>query len=295
MEAASYARFHTLAEFPGPGELSLTRAIVRYREEQRVDGAAPEADDIGVALVVDGDYAAVCEAVDLGSGRSLYLDLSAGVVLLDWVYASTLDYVRILLRIPESRALGTFVAEDGRQALRRYCESIALGVLDRMGFDPFTRPTFLRIGFRDIVRDLDPNEHSVIRVAAGPDDRIEVRFDCDTNALLVSRRRGAGEAGLKRLLAALFPGAHIRPLPAASDVRYQLRFPLPDGFQDARDLLRELRDGLLGLFANFEPERHRAVRSALDIFGPRDTLAQLDRDPVDRARPAPSPRVVVVA
>ncbi|HEX7119230.1 MAG TPA: hypothetical protein VF212_10605 [Longimicrobiales bacterium] len=286
MRTASYARFDTLAEFPGTGDLSLTRAIVRYRDEQRVDGGATEADDIGVALVVDGEYAAAAEALDLGSGRMLYLDLSTGVVILDWVYASTLDYVRMLLRIQEAQGAA---AVDEARSVRRYGESIALGVLDRLGFGAFTRPTYLRMGFRDIVRDLDPNEHSVVRVAAGADDRIEVRFDCDTNALLVRCSRPADDARLRRLLAALFPGAHVRPLPPDTRARYQLRFPLPETFEDARELLREIRDGLLGLFANFEPERHRAVRHALDVFGPRDTLGQLDRGAADLSR-APSAR-----
>ncbi len=276
MGVATYARLDTLTEFPGAGEFSLTRAIVRYREEEVVDGTTGGVDDIGVALVVDGAYAAAVEAVDLGSGRLRHLDLATGVVILDWVYASTLDYVGMLLRAPHA---SPSVAADGDPShpLRRYCESIALGVLDRIGFGALTRPSLLRIGFRDIVRDLDPNEQLVVRVGAGQDDRLEVRLDSDTNALLVWRRRPSADAGLKRLLSALFPGADVRRLPPEPHARYQLRFPLPYTFEDARDLLRELRDGLLGLFANFEPERHRAARHTLDVFGPRDTLAHLDR------------------
>lgn len=279
MGAATYARLDTLTEFPGAGELSLTRAIVQYREAQAVDGAGEGIDDIGVALVVDGDYAAAAEALDLGSGRIRHLDLATEVVILDWVYASTLDYVRILLRTPGT--LFATPAADPASPLRRYGQDIALGVLARIGFGALTRPTFLRIGFRDILRDLDPNEHPAVRVAAGPDDRIEVRMDCDNNGLLVWRRRPAGDAELKRLLLALFPTADVRRLAPEAHARFQLRFPLPYTFQDARDLLRDLRDGILGLFANFEPERHRATRHALDVFGPRDTLSRLGRRPVE--------------
>lgn len=276
MGTAGYARIDALMEFPGTGDLSLTRAIVRYQPEQLVDGSTPCADDIGLALVVDGDYVAAAEAIELGSGRLLHLDLSTTVVILDWVYPSTLDYVRLLLRIPRDEEFAA--AGDGvAGTVRGYCETVALGVLGRLGFGPLTRSTILCLGFRDILRDLDPHEDPVIRIQAGPTGRIEARLDCDANALLV-RQRGTSDVEPARLLASLFPGAHVRALVTETRTGYQLRFPLPCTLDDARAQLRELRDGLLGLLASYEPERYRAIRQGLDIFGPRDTLAQLDRD-----------------
>lgn len=281
MGTAARARFDALMEFPGMGDLSLTRAIVRYQEGQLVDGSRPGADDLGVALVVDGEYVAAAEVIELGSGRMLHLDLSTGVVILDWVYPSTLDYVRLLLR--SARDIDAS-GDDAPGTLRAYCETIALGVLGQSGFGALTRTTILRLGFRDILRDLDPHEDAAVRIQAGPDDRIEATLDCDANALVV-HWRGQADGVQPRLLASLFPSAHVRAAPAATGAAYQLRFPLPCNLDDARAQLREVRDGLLGLFATYEPDRYRSIRHALDIFGPRDTLVQLDRDPVPAVEP----------
>ena len=278
MGTAARARLDALMEFPGTGDLSLTRAIVRYQEGQVVDGSHPGADDLGIALVIDGEYAAAAEAIELGSGRLLHLDLSTGVVILDWVYPSTLDYVRLLLRAVRDVDFEAS-ADDTPGTLRAYCETITLGVLGRSDFGSLARSTILRLGFRDILRDLDPHEEAAVRIQAASGDRIEVRFDCDANALVVVRRSGAGDS-YQRFLASLFPGAHLRGVPMVGGVCHQLRYPAPFTLDDAREQLREVRDGLLGLVATYEPERYRAIRQALDIFGPRDTLAWLERDVV---------------
>lgn len=292
MGTAARARLDALMEFPGTGDLSLTRAIVRYQEGQVVDGSHPSADDLGIALVIDGEYAAAAEAIELGSGRLLHLDLSTGVVVLDWVYPSTLDYVRLLLRT--ARDVDFEVSfDDAPGTLRAYCETITLGVLGRADFGSLARSTILRLGFRDIVRDLDPHEEAAVRLQAASGDRIEVRFDCDANALVVVRRNGGGDS-YQRLLASLFPGAHMRGIPMVGGMCHQLRYPVPFTLDDARAQLREVRDGLLGLLATYEPERYRAIRQALDIFGPRDTLAWLERDvvPVVDAHLTRAPAVV---
>lgn len=278
MGTAARARLDALMEFPGTGDLSLTRAIVRYQEGQVVDGSHPSADDLGIALVIDGEYAAAAEAIELGSGRLLHLDLSTGVVILDWVYPSTLDYVRLLLRAVRDVDFEAS-ADDTPGTLRAYCETITLGVLGRSDFGSLARSTILRLGFRDILRDLDPHEEAAVRIQAASGDRIEVRFDSDANALVVVRRSGAGDS-YQRLLASLFPGAHLRGVPMVGGVCHQLRYPAPFTLDDARAQLCEVRDGLLGLVATYEPERYRAIRQALDIFGPRDTLAWLERDVV---------------
>ena len=74
--------------------------------------------------------------------------------------------------------------------LRRYCFDLALRVLERRGFSPLTRPTMLRIGFRDICRDLDLHESTVVRIVTGPGEVTRVHLDYDANAL-VFRPAGA--------------------------------------------------------------------------------------------------------
>lgn len=271
MAAPTHARFDTLAEFPGGGDLSLTRAIVLYREDQAVDGIDPGIDDLGLALALDGEYAAATEALDLGSGRLRHLDLSTEVVVLDWLYASTLDYVRLLLHSdPAPHRL------DGASSpLRRFCTEIAHGVLGRVGFGPLTRTPLLRIGFRDIVRDLDPNERPVIRIAAGSTGYFEVAFDAAHNALAIAGPLADGDLELERLLAAAFPGAATQHVGADARPRYRLRFPLPVTCAEAADLLTTIRHGVLALIARFEPDRHGALQHALQVFGPRDTLTPI--------------------
>src|SRR5690606_41806165 len=225
MGTAARARLDALMEFPGTGDLSLTRAIVRYQEGQVVDGSNPSADDLGIALVIDGEYAAAAEAIELGSGRLLHLDLSTGVVILDWVYPSTLDYFR-LLRVAVRDGDFEASADDTPGTLRAYCEPITLGVLGRSDFGSLARSTILRLGFRDILRDLDPHEEAAVRIQAASGDRTEVRFDGDANALGVARRSGAGDSD-QRLLASLLPGAQLPGVPLGGGRSPPRLYPAP--------------------------------------------------------------------
>jgi hypothetical protein len=131
-----------MADVPGVCELPLTRAIVQYRDVHEMDTPGGRIEDIGLALVVEGKYASSAEALDLGSGRMKVLDLSSELVVLDWAYEPTLAHVAGLL---------TESASAQREGpLRRYAFRLGLKVLERVGFGPLSRPTFLRIGFRDI-------------------------------------------------------------------------------------------------------------------------------------------------
>ncbi len=274
MGVVGFSRAGAFAEFPGVGELSMTRAIVLYRDAQAADGGTTGVDDVGVALVTDGEYAAASEALDLGSGRIRQLDLATEAIILDWVYASTLDYVRMLIRATSGHPVE---GEEGfGRSLRQYCQDILLGVLGRIGFDPLTRPAFLRLGFRDIVRDFDPNDRAVIRIGSGEGDGIEVELDAENHALLVSHRRVAPGTDLERVLQSTFPSGRVRKLPFRAQVRYRIAFPVSCGFGELRALLDEVRIGLLALLSSVEPERYVAARHAIEVFGPRDTLAQLD-------------------
>ncbi len=284
MGVAGYARLDARAEISGMGDPSLSRAIIRYREVQTVDGGLAGADDVGVALVLDGEYPAAAEAIDLGSGRIRHLDLATEVVVLDWVYPSTLDYVCRLIGSAAGLDDAILEGEFGR-ALRQYCHDILLGVLGRIGFDPFTRPAYVRLGFRDIIRDLDPNERPVVRISLGRDDQLDIEIDIDDNALLITRRGRVHGGELKQALGAAFPSGHVDLESVAGRERFRVAFPLPASFASLRRQMDEIRSGILELCSRFEPDRHHATSHALGVFGPRDTLVLLERP---AALPAPA-------
>ena len=62
------ARPEAMGDVPGVCELPLTRAIVQYRDVHEMDAPGGRIEDIGLALVVEGRYAATSEAIDLGTG-----------------------------------------------------------------------------------------------------------------------------------------------------------------------------------------------------------------------------------
>ena len=93
----SSARPEAMGDVPGICELPLTRAVVQYRDLHEMDTPGGRIEDIGLALIVEGRYAATAEAVDLGSGQVKVLDLSTELVVLDWVYEPTLDHVAELI------------------------------------------------------------------------------------------------------------------------------------------------------------------------------------------------------
>ena len=268
MGTTPYPRPVPIAAFAGAHESSLARAIVRYRPVP--DGDDEAIDDLGLALVLEGEYAVSAEVLDLGSGRTREIDLGAELVVLDWAFETTLEYVRILRLASGDTAPGAPASEP----LRQYCQALALGALRRTGYGDLTRPIFLRVGFRDIVRDLDLNDTCAIRLALDDGDYARIRLDVDHNALLIETTGDGASPDLERLLLDAFPIAEVRRTPRPA---YQLRFALPVDLGEARELMAEIRRGVLRLFEVFEPERHRAIREALDVFGPRDTLRRLER------------------
>ena len=66
------------------------------------------------------------------------LDLSTELVVLDWVYEPTLEHVAGLIT-----ATASSQEED---PLRQYAARLGLTILERPGFGPLTRPTFLPRG-----------------------------------------------------------------------------------------------------------------------------------------------------
>ena len=259
-----------MGDVPGVCELPLTRAVVQYRDVHEMDTPGGRIEDIGMALVVEGRFAASAEAVDLGSGRLKVLDLSTELVVLDWVYEPTLEHVASLVRAA--------AGEGGPQGLRAYVARLGLTVLERVGFGPLTRPSFLRIGFRDICRDLDLHEGTSIRILLGPGRLTRVHLDYDMCALVFRTAFQDPDPGLERALLAAFPRGDVRrlvPLRPTLALDYQVRLPLPESLGEAMEVLGAMRRGLGALMAAFEPERHDAMERVLATFGARETLAAL--------------------
>lgn len=259
-----------MGDVPGICELPLTRAVVQYRDVHEMDTPGGRIEDIGLALVVEGRFASSAEVLDLGSGRVKILDLSTELVVLDWVYEPTLDHVSSLL---------TQAASGGDDAkLRTYGFRLGLRILERVGFGPLTRPSFLRIGFRDICRDLDLHEGTSIRIVMGPGRLTRVHLDYDACALVFRTAFQEPDAQLEHTLVTAFPGGEVRrlvPLRETDALDYQVRFPLPESLTEAREALTAIRRGVGALMARFEPSRFEAMDRVLETFGVRETLASL--------------------
>ena len=285
-------RPEAMADVPGVCELPLTRAVVQYRDAHEIDEDGGRIQDIGLALVLEGRYASAAEAVDLGSAEVKLLDLSSELIVLDWVYEPTLEHMGRLVSAAAREVPGRS-AEGRREELAQFTFRLALRLLERVGYGPLTRPTFLRIGFRDICRDLDMHEGTSVRIVAGPRRIVRARLDYDCNALLF---RTAGEREDPEVEVALleaFPYADMRrSMPGhAGAAGYQVRLPLPLTLDEARATLAGIRSGLAHLVARFEPDRFRSLEPVLSTFGARETLAQLHL-PGPRTRYASVRRVV---
>lgn len=271
-------RPEAMADVPGVCELPLTRAVVQYRDVHEVDPLGGRIQDIGLALVLEGRYASSAEAVDLGSADMKVLDLSAELVVLDWVYEPTLEHAHGLVRA---------AASGGRRTeLGRFCFRVGLRVLERVGFGPLTRPILLRIGFRDVCRDLDLHEGTSVRIQAGPGRMVRAHMDYDGNALVFRTSSRRPDPSLEEAVLEAFPSGDLRRLaggPDGGSGAYQLRFPFPLDLGEVRKELEEVHGGLTRLLSRFEPERFQAVDRLVDTFGRRETLARLHfREPSHR-------------
>lgn len=268
----SDVRPEAMADVPGVCDLPLTRAIVQYRDVHEIDMPGGRIQDIGLALVLDGRYASAVEVVDLGSASVKMLDLSSELVVLDWVYEPTLDYVGALLR---ARAAGEPEGDD----MRQYCYQMALRILGRVGFGPLTRPTMMRIGFQDICRDLDLHEGTSVRIQLGPHRITRAHFDYDVCSLVFRTPSPTPDHPLEAALLQAFPRQEllrVTPTDGLPDIAYHIRLPLPTSIGDARASLTLVRRGLAEMLARFEADRYEAVEQTLGTFGARETLATLD-------------------
>jgi hypothetical protein len=267
-------RPEAMSDVPGVCELPLTRAVVQYRDVHEIDAAGGRIQDIGLALVLEGRYASSAEALDLGSADLKILDLSAELVVLDWAYEPTLEHARTLLR--------DSVLSGERGALERFSFRLGLRVLERLGFGPLTRPTLLRIGFRDICRDLDLHEGTSVRIVMSSGHVARAHLDYDGNALIFRTATSDREPRLEEALRQCFPTGDLRRLvPVSESVSggYQVRFPLPLSVDEVRQQMGRLREGLAEVIRAFEPERLNSVERLTGTFGSRETLAHLHMRP----------------
>jgi len=290
VELESGPRPEAMADVPGVGEVTLTRAVIQYRDHHETDLSGGRIEDIGLALVLEGRTASSAEVVDLGSGAVKLLDLSTELVVLDWVYKPTLEHVQRLLETrsrewDEARGSeGTREPEAGTEgpssdrAFRSYCFDLARQVLGRVGFGPLTRATLLRIGFRDVCRDLDLHEGTTVRFSLDGVRLIRARLDYDSSALLFRTASTDPTPELETALSDAFPGREVRRIERIRDsapVSYRVRFPLPLSLAETRSVIAEMREGLDQMLARFEPRRFRATHDVLDTLGSRSTLSRL--------------------
>ena len=249
------ARPEAMGDVPGICELPLTRAVVQYRELHEMDTPGGRIEDIGLALVVEGRQAGSAEVLDLGSGRIKVLDLSTELVVLDWVYEPTLGYVTELIRETAK------TKQD--EPLRSYAYKLGLSVLERVGFGPLTRPTLLRIGYRDICRDFDLHEGTSIRFVLGPGRISRAYLNYDACALSFKTAFTEPDAPLEHaLLDAFNSAAEVRRfemISEADSIEYQVRLPLPTTFSETRASLGVMRRGLAALMARYAPASNETV------------------------------------
>jgi hypothetical protein len=250
-----------------------------------MDAPGGRIEDIGLAVVIEGRFAATSEAIDLGSGRVKVLDLSTELVVLDWVNEPTLDHFSELI---------TATAATGQdEDLQRYAFQLGLRVLERVGFGPLTRPTFLRVGYRDICRDLDLHEGTSIRFILGPGRLTRAYLDYDACAIVFRTAFPEADAALEHALAVAFPAGELRrqePSSGLDSVTYHIRFSLPTSLAEARVALARMRRGLVALMARFEPDRFAPLETVLDTFGARETLGGLHiHEPFVHLVPLPPP------
>jgi hypothetical protein len=264
------ARPEAMGDVPGICELPLTRAVVQYRDVHEMDTPGGRIEDIGMALVVEGRYASTAEALDLGSGKIKVLDLSTELVVLDWVYEPTLNHVTELITAS--------AATDDPDSLRRYGFQLGLRILERVGFGPLTRPTLLRIGYRDICRDLDLHEGTSIRIVLGPGRVTRAHLDYDTCALVFRTAFDEPDPPLEHALSEAFPTGELlrtEPIESAEAIEYKVRFALPTTLTETRECLGRMRRGLGSLLARYDQERFRSLSRVMDTFGARETLNSL--------------------
>ncbi len=258
----------------GTLEVPLTRAVIPYRA--RGEGAlhGGRLHDIGLGAVVDGNDPSRADVVDLGSAQLRVVDLTGPLVVLGWLYPSGLSSLRRTVLEEET---------GDREGARSFTFKMALRVLDGVGFGPLTRPTLLRIGFRDLCQDLDLHEGTAVRLILPAGGVARVHLDYDGTTLVVRTGRSRRCPDLEGALTDAFPERELFRTVLRDPVGtegYHLPFPTPRSLSEVRDLMSRLRRGLIELLERFEPDRCRSLRALTGVLGARDSLRSL-RGPID--------------
>jgi len=261
--------FEPESSLTGTFEVSLTRAVLPYRDGS--DGSPPggRIQDIGMGVVVDGTDPARADVIDLGSAELRVVNLAGPLVVMGWLYPSGL------------RSLGRVVAdsESGAAArARTFTFGLAVRALRSAGFGPLTRPTVLRVGFRDICQDLDLHEGTAVRLLLPAGGVVRVHMDYENASLVARTGRSSPSPELEAALIEAFPRQDLLRGPMRDAVgaqAYHLPFPIPRTMEETRELLVSVRRGLVRLLGRFEPERLGALRELTSTFGERDSLRSL--------------------
>ena len=269
----SYVRPDALADMPGVPELSLTRAVVLYWDRQ-VLGSTPgrHADDIGLGVVMEGSYPASCAVLDLGSTRIQEVDLSGELLVLGWVREETLSHIGELLE--HRGAAREDLLRSTKDEVAPYCFALGLRVLEHTGFTSLSRTAFLRISFRDLCRDLDPQSPQGIRVDMGSEGIARIALNSDDLTLVVTVDQARDALSVETSLAKAFSALPLRRALKSTDhaTMYEARMPLPTSVSEVRALMRTVRAGVDRLLSKFEPVRHAELSKSAETFGHRDTL-----------------------
>ena len=197
------------------------------------------------------------------------VDLTGPLVVLGWLYPSGL---RSLRRVVEDSGF------DELDRTRAFTFNMALRALSSAGFGPLTRPTFLRIGFRDVCQDLDLHEGTAVRLLLPSRGVARVHLDYETVTLIA---RAGGSQPSHELESALAEAFGARELlrgslrDSVSAQAYHLPLPIPRSLDDSRRLVDRIRRGFVHLLARFEPERYRSLRDLTGTLGERDSLRSL--------------------
>jgi hypothetical protein len=253
----------------GTFEVSLNRAVLPYREREGGSPPGGRVQDIGLGVVVDGSDPARADVVDLGSAEMRVVDITGPVVVMGWMYPSGL---RSLCRIVSD------VEGADLDRARVVTFSLAMRTLRNAGFGHLTRPSILRIGFRDICQDLDYHEGTAIRILRPNGGVVRMHLDYEAVTLEVRTSSSSPSPELELALTNAFPSMDLyggggRDISGVHT--YRLALPVPRSLREAREALASLRSGLEGLIARFEPGRAGAFREMTGALGERDSLRSL--------------------
>ena len=254
--------------FTGGCEVQLERAVVPYLgvEDRALSGGRSA--DLGVGVVLSGPAQGRMEVVDLGSGSIREADVGLPVVIYGWLFTTPFRELERWARARDAeRPSGDGVPGS---------PGVARLVLSSIGYSPFTRPLFLRAGFRDVALDLDPHEGTAVRLSLPGAGVARVHMEYDRGALVFRTGRSEPAPVLLEALSDAFPHHPLfRVVSGAGQGTTELHVHLPDlpGLGEVKNELRSVRRGLLHLLARFDEERYRAVTQAMVGFGERDLLA----------------------